>query len=44
MSWMHNDTWVFFIPIIIIMKIERIIPDKTSLLEFALFYKIHCIS
>ena len=39
MSRMHNHTWVFFIPIMIIMKIECTIPGKTSLLEFALFIK-----
>ena len=31
--------WVFFIPIVTIMKIEYTIPGKTSLLEFALFIK-----
>ena len=30
---------VFFIPVMIIMKIECTIPGKTSLLEFALFIK-----
>ena len=44
MSWMHNNMWVFFIPIMIIMKIEYTIPGKTSLLKFDLFLKIHCIS
>ena len=39
MSWMHSNTWVFFIPIMIIMEIEYTIPGKTSLLEFALFIK-----
>ena len=39
MSRMHNNTWVFFVPIVIIMKIECTIPDKTGLLEFALFIK-----
>ena len=39
MSWKHNNTWVFFIPIMIIMKIEYTIPGQTSLLEFALFIK-----
>ena len=39
MSWIRNNTWVFFIPIMIIMKIEYTIPDKTNLLEFALFIK-----
>ena len=32
-------TWVFFIPIMIIMKIECTIPGKASLLEFALSIK-----
>ena len=36
MSRMHNNMWVFFIPI---MKIEYTIPGKTSLLEFVLFIK-----
>ena len=36
---MHNNTWVLFILITIIVKIEYIIPGKTSLLEFALFIK-----
>ena len=39
MSWMHNNMWVFFIPIMIIMKIEYTIPVKTSLLEFVLLIK-----
>ena len=39
MSWMRNNMWVSFIPIMIIMKIEYTIPGKTSLLEFALFIK-----
>ena len=39
MSWMHNNMWVFFVPIMIIMKIEYTIPGETSLLEFALFIK-----
>ena len=39
MSRMHNNMWIFFIPIMIILKIERTIPDKTSLPEFALFIK-----
>ena len=39
MSWMQSNTWVFFIPIMIIMKIEYTIPGKSSLLEFALFIK-----
>ena len=36
---MHNNTWVSFVPNMIIMKIEYTIPGKTSLLEFALFVK-----
>ena len=39
MSWMYDNVWVFFIPIMIIMKIEYTIPGKTSLLKFALFIK-----
>ena len=39
MSWMHDNVWVFFIPLMIIMKIEYTIPGKTRLLEFALFIK-----
>ena len=39
MSWMHNNTWVYFISLMIIMKIECTIPGKTSLLEFAPFIK-----
>ena len=39
MSWMHNNMWVFFVPIMIIMKIKCTIPGKTILLEFALFIK-----
>ena len=39
MSWMHNNMWVSFIPIMIIVKIEYTIPGKTSSLEFALFIK-----
>ena len=39
MPWMHSNMWVFFIPIMIIMKIEYTIVGKTSLLEFALFIK-----
>ena len=39
MSWMHNNVWIFSIPIMVIMKIEYTIPDETSLLEFALFIK-----
>ncbi|KAF3428186.1 hypothetical protein E2986_11502 [Frieseomelitta varia] len=31
--------WVFFIPIMIIMKIEYIMPGKTSFIKFALFIK-----
>ena len=37
MSWMHNN--VFFVSIMIIMKIEYTIPGKTSSLEIALFIK-----
>ena len=39
MPWMHNNTWIFFVPIMIIMKIKCTIPGETSLLEFALFVK-----
>ena len=39
MSRMHNNMLVFFIPIMIIMKIEYTIPGRTGLLEFALFIK-----
>ena len=39
MSRMRNNTWVFFSPIVIIMKIECTVPGETSLLEFALFVK-----
>ena len=39
MSWMYSNMWIFFISIMIIMKIEYTIPDKTNLLEFALFIK-----
>ncbi|KAF3420356.1 hypothetical protein E2986_12560 [Frieseomelitta varia] len=40
---MHNNVWIFFIPIMIIMKIEYTIPDKTSFIKFTV-YKIHYIS
>ena len=39
MSRMHNNVWVFFVPIMITMKIEYTIPGKISSLEFALFVK-----
>ena len=39
MSRMHNNVWIFFIPIMIIMKIEYTIPGKTSLLEFTMLIK-----
>ena len=44
MSWMRNNMWVFFIPIMIIMKIDYTIPGKTSLLDFSLFIKLYLIN
>ena len=41
---MHNNMWVFFIPIMIIMKIEYTIAGKTGSLEFALFIKLYLVN